>query len=101
MKIDNAGNVAGLYPAQGKTTKRKAGDDAGAAQVDSAPVENVAINPLASQINAVSQQMGSEPTFDAAKVEAIRNAIASGDFQINPDRIADGLITSTRQLLVN
>lgn len=99
MKIDNAGNTVGLYPPAAKSAKRKSDSSSDASTVDRAPTENVAINPLASQLNAVSQQMGSQPTFDAAKVEAIKSAIASGSFQINPGNIADGLISSTKELL--
>jgi len=32
-------------------------------------------------------------------VTSIQNAIASGQFQINPANIADGLISSTKALL--
>jgi len=99
MKIDNAGNTVGLYPTPAKLAKRNSDGVNNTPDVNRAPTENVAINPLASQINAVSQQMGTEPSFDAAKVESIKSAIASGSFQINPDNIADGLISSTKELL--
>jgi len=101
MKIDNAGNVVGFYPTQGKVNNASSDSDADSTSADVAPTENVAINPLASQINAASQTMGSEPSFDASKVEAIKSAIASGQFQINPDNIADGLISSTKELLAS
>jgi negative regulator of flagellin synthesis FlgM len=32
-------------------------------------------------------------------VDAIKNAIASGTFSVNPDKIADSLIASTQELL--
>lgn len=35
-------------------------------------------------------------TFDAAKVAAIREQIRSGQYRINPERIADGLLASLR-----
>jgi len=99
MKIDNAGNVTGFYPAQSKISKPDSDSDSDSTAA--APSESVAINPLASQISAASQSMGSEPTFDTSKVESIKSAIASGQFQINPDNIADGLIQSTKQLLAS
>jgi negative regulator of flagellin synthesis FlgM len=101
MKIDNAGNVTGFYPSQGKVKKPDSDGDSDPFGSDSAPTENVAINPLASQISAASQTMGSEPAFDASKVESIKSAIASGQFQINPNNIADGLISSTKELLAS
>jgi len=100
MKVDNAGNATGIYSPQGKSAKRQIDSSTGSTESsDSGSGENVAINPLASQISAVSQQIGSEPSFDMAKVTSIQNAIASGQFQINPANIADGLISSTKALL--
>lgn len=37
--------------------------------------------------------------FDAARVAAIREDIRAGRYQVNPERIADGLIDSVRELL--
>ncbi|MBV8646635.1 flagellar biosynthesis anti-sigma factor FlgM [Paludibacterium sp.] len=96
MKIDQAGDVKNLYPTQGKSAKRKTDTDSTSSSASS---EQVAINPLASQINTVSQDMAAAPSFDVSKVEAIKSAIAAGSFQINPENIADGLISSTKQLL--
>jgi negative regulator of flagellin synthesis FlgM len=43
------------------------------------------------------QQMGE--AFDADRVAEIRQAIAEGRFTINPERIADGLIESVKDML--
>ena len=101
MKIDNSGNTVGFYPTQGKSVARNSDGEVASNGNTSAPTESVAINPLASQISSLSQQMGSEPTFDASKVESIKNAISSGQFQFNPENIADGLINSTKELLAS
>lgn len=39
------------------------------------------------------------PDFDAARVAAIREDIRTGRYQPNPERIADGLMASVRDLL--
>jgi negative regulator of flagellin synthesis FlgM len=41
----------------------------------------------------------SEPTFDAAKVERIAQAIRDGKFQVNAGVIADKLIANAQELL--
>ena len=42
---------------------------------------------------------GMEAAFDSQKIAEIRQAISEGRFQINPERIADGLINSVREML--
>jgi negative regulator of flagellin synthesis FlgM len=41
----------------------------------------------------------SDPTFDAAKVERIAQAIRDGKFSVNPEAIADKLIINAQELL--
>lgn len=42
---------------------------------------------------------GSEQVMDIARVTEIKQAIAEGRFQIKPERIADGLLDSVREML--
>lgn len=37
--------------------------------------------------------------FDAERVAAIREDIRAGRYEVNPERIADGLLNSVRDLL--
>ena len=41
-----------------------------------------------------------EAPFDAKRVDAIKAAISSGQFKVNPEAIADKVIDSASQLLV-
>lgn len=40
-----------------------------------------------------------DATFDAAKVQAIREEIRAGRYKMDPARIADGMLASLRNLL--
>ena len=42
---------------------------------------------------------GSSADFDAAKVDRISRAIADGSFKVNPEAIADRLISNAEELL--
>lgn len=42
---------------------------------------------------------GTEKDVDMARVKAIRESIANGTLEINPERIAQGLIDSVKPLL--
>lgn len=72
----------------------------GASARPSAPAgEQVALSPLSSRLQEVESAMGAAPAVDAERVSEIRQAIADGQFKINPERIADGLLDSVRQML--
>jgi negative regulator of flagellin synthesis FlgM len=88
MKIDNTGKAISTYASQPKPVRGPAKADEAAKASSS---ESVDINPVASQM--------SEPAFDASKVEAIKQAISSGQFKVNPEAIADGLIKTARELI--
>ncbi|WP_253189524.1 flagellar biosynthesis anti-sigma factor FlgM [Aquaspirillum sp. LM1] len=95
MKIDSTGKPVASRPVGGKS---RVGARTSVAS-SSAPSDSVDINPLASQMAAAEQEIRQQPAFDAEKVAAIKDAIAAGKFQINPEAIADSLIAVTRELL--
>jgi negative regulator of flagellin synthesis FlgM len=54
---------------------------------------------LSSQGQALSAAGGSTQVFDSKKVERIKAAITSGQFQVNSEKVADGLLDTVRGLL--
>jgi len=58
--------------------------------------ERVDISSLSARLSEVG---AGEAPVNAAKVAEIKQAIAEGRFQINPERIADGLLESVRDML--
>ncbi|WP_148716286.1 flagellar biosynthesis anti-sigma factor FlgM [Chitinolyticbacter meiyuanensis] len=93
MKIDPSTGKNTLAPAprSGERTVTPAGTPAA-----SVPSDNVTLNPLAAQMGQGEEGVS---TFDAARVESIRQAIAEGRFQVRPQAIADKLIASVEELL--
>jgi negative regulator of flagellin synthesis FlgM len=61
--------------------------------------EQVELSSLAASIQDAGAALGDAPVVDAARVAEIKQAISEGRFQINPERVADGLIESVRQML--
>ena len=61
--------------------------------------ENVTLSTLSSQLKSLEAKVASTEVFDAEKVEAIKSAISSGQFKVDSDKVADGLISSVKDLL--
>lgn len=60
--------------------------------------EQVALSPLSARLMEIEGGIDGGGV-NAARVAEIKQAIADGQFRINPERIADGLLESVRQML--
>jgi negative regulator of flagellin synthesis FlgM len=81
--------AANLPAAGAKGAERAAGTSA-------APGDNVRLSP---QGQAMASAVGGSAVFDTKKVERIKLAIADGQFQVNSEKVADGLLETVRDLL--
>lgn len=103
MKIDGkltsplAGNVQGDARTEKPGTERP-GSGAAAPAPQGGSV-NVQLSELSEQLRAIQARLASGEVVDAAKVAEIRQAIADGRFQVNPDAIAERLLQTVRELL--
>jgi negative regulator of flagellin synthesis FlgM len=68
---------------------------AASAQSPVEPSAQVQLSPAAASLSG----LGSDATFDSAKVDRIAQAIRDGKFKINPEAIADKLIINAEELL--
>lgn len=69
--------------APAEKTAEKAGNPSAAGTTD-----QVSLTPTAQQLRGLEQQIADQPVVDTQKVDAIKEALANGSFEINPDRIA-------------
>lgn len=92
MKINPNLQTAVLSSVGGE---RKGAQGAQAANTAAVPPSTkVALSPEASTL--VSAE--ADPSFDAAKVERMAAAMRNGTYQINPEKIADKLLTNASEL---
>lgn len=70
-----------------------------AAPSDAAATPAAAAVPVASGQVRVLQSSALGSDFDAARVAAIREDIRAGRYEVRPERIADGVLASVRELL--
>lgn len=97
MKIDDAlKHVGGIATGSLETKSTKT---ASKAKASSTTAENVTLSPTSSQLRALESNLGNEGVFDEKKVAEIKSAIADGQFKVNTEKVADGLIDSVKELL--
>ena len=94
MKIDDSiKKTGGLGVA---ATPTRAGKSVSKPSTSTASSDNVH---LSSQLQGLEGQVASSSVFDANKVEEIKAAIAGGQFQVNPEKVAGGLLKNVADLL--
>ena len=54
---------------------------------------------LSIQLQSIEKKLANVEVFDAVKVEEIKRAISEGRFTVNPDKVADGLLDTVRDLI--
>ena len=95
MKInDTLKSNPGLQP-----TNTNASNARGAEKAASATPAATDSVRLSSQGQALASTGGANQVFDTKKVERIKMAIADGQFKVNSEKVADGLLETVRDLL--
>ena len=78
------------------TAQAAPGKSAGKAAPAAATPDNVH---LSSQLKALTEQVAGASVFDTKKVEEIKAAITDGRFQVNAEKVAEGLMESVKDLI--
>jgi negative regulator of flagellin synthesis FlgM len=63
--------------------------------------DKVEINSVAAQLAQLEKMLGDVGIVDAARVDAIKQAIAEGKFRVDSEVVADRLLASVREYLAN
>jgi negative regulator of flagellin synthesis FlgM len=96
VKIDDSlKKAAGLGVGTTQTRASKGADKAGSVskQPASSGTDSVQLSPQAQSLTS------GRGVFDANKVEEIKAAIAEGRFQVDPEKVANGLLDTVNDLL--
>ena len=92
---NNAGIPATNTPA---SSNARAADKAVATAVP-VPTDSVRLSSQGQALAGTSAMSSNSAVFDTKKVERIKLAIADGQFQVNSEKVADGLLETVRDLL--
>ncbi|MBE4590269.1 flagellar biosynthesis anti-sigma factor FlgM [Vibrio navarrensis] len=58
----------------------------------------VSLSQQSRDIGQLHQDMAAKPAFDAAKVAAIKEAIANGSYKVDPEKLADNMMKFENEL---
>lgn len=94
MKIDPGVKQVTLPPAvDNRPTQAKPGTRPSSEQ------NNVQLSSRAAQLQALETQLAAIPLVDRAKVDSIKEAISSGQYSVNAENVAQGLVDSVKDML--
>jgi negative regulator of flagellin synthesis FlgM len=80
-------------------TKTSSGKSVAGSVSSSKAGENVTLSPMSVQLQALQAEVSTSGVFDAEKVEAIKSAISSGQFKVDSEKVADGLLDTVKDLI--
>ncbi len=58
----------------------------------------VSLSTQGKALGEMHNQMASQPSFDKAKVAAIKEAIANGSYTVDPEKLADNMMKFEKEL---
>lgn len=96
MKISDTLKTAGL----GSITPEKPKNPTANVDnnVDNGFADKVTLSSQPAELKKLAAENENDP-FDAQKVEAIKQAIMNGEFKVDTNKVADGLIDSVKDML--
>jgi negative regulator of flagellin synthesis FlgM len=99
VKIDDSMKKAGGLPVSSTQTRAGKGAEKSGSVGKTAPNTQSGTSDnvhLSTQVQALA---GSDAVFDTNKVEEIKAAIAGGQFQVDPEKVANGLLDTVKDLI--
>lgn len=100
LKIDHsATTTSGLKVNESKGQQNRVGSTPAPSSKPAS--DSVNITSLSSQLQALESSLSDVSVVDTARVNAIKQAISEGRFKINPEVVADKLLNSVKDLVLN
>jgi len=95
MKIESTGKSAAPAAASEPRSRPAAAPNPSSANT----TDKVKLSSLSASLQKAEAAIAETPVVDKQRVDEIKTAIANGEFKIDADRIAEGLISSVREML--
>lgn len=93
MKIDDS--VAGVPTIRTKKTRDKTSATASSTTSSAASGDSVEFTEASSQLSKLESALSQMDTSEPGKLEAVRQAITEGQFQVDEEAVADALVQTS------
>jgi negative regulator of flagellin synthesis FlgM len=103
VKVDNSiksSTATSVSEARGDKARPATGGASGSPAPKPAQ-DNVSLTSLSSQLQSIERSLADVSIVDTARVDAIKQAISEGRFKINADVVADRLLNTAKELVLN
>ena len=90
-----------VAPIKGSNSNSAVADKAqgeGASAPGAAAADTVTLTPSARSLQKIEEVIAKTPVVNASKVAAVKQAVQSGNYQVDPGRVADKLLQFERGL---
>lgn len=54
--------------------------------------DKVSLTDMAARLKSLEHKLAAQPDVDQSRVDRVRGALARGEYQVNPDRVADKMM---------
>lgn len=99
-KIDGFGQRPVEVSGGSRTTgPERAGSDKGSAVDEGRAADRVTLTESARLLQRLSEAIANAPESDAPRIQALKQAIARGEYRTDPDKVAAKLIALERDLV--
>ncbi len=89
ININNLNNQAQVHQNKQTQVKQQAAQTASAStQVKQPNADSVSITPQAKQLSELQKKANEAPVVDQKKIAELKKAIASGDYKVDPQKLA-------------
>ncbi|MCI2284634.1 flagellar biosynthesis anti-sigma factor FlgM [Colwellia sp. MSW7] len=100
ININNLNNKTQVHQNQQTQVKQDASQAATTnTQVKHAAHDSVSLTPQAKQLSELQKKANDLPTIDQQKIDELRKTIASGDYKIDPQKLAASIASFEFDLL--
>ncbi len=88
----NSGRSQQSNDRQVSPIRKEKSQQGGANPASTGPTDTVSLTDMASRLKALEQKLSEQPDVDQSRVDRVRDAISNGQYNINPERVADKMM---------